>query len=96
MANNLFISYDLYAPEKNYDAVGSSIKELGSWGKVQKSFWYVKSNFNSEQAAAHIRRSMDANDSLIVVDTTNNCANWYNLSPQVAQFISEKWLSQAA
>lgn len=96
MANNLFISYDLYEPGKDYGTIGSTIKQLGSWAKVQKSFWYVKSNYTAKQAAEHVRRSMDTNDSLIVVDASNNEAYWYNLSPEVARFLSEKWLSQAA
>ena len=96
MANNLFISYDLYEPGKNYQAVGAAIKELGSWAKVQKSFWYVRSTFSSAQACEHVRRSIDSNDSLIVVDATNNSANWVNLTPEVAKFVSESWLAQAA
>lgn len=96
MANNLFVSYDLYEPGKNYAAVGSAIKELGSWAKVQKSCWYVQSSFSAEQAAEHVRRSMDQNDSLIVVNATGNDACWYNLSPEVAQFLQEKWRAQAA
>ncbi len=96
MANNLFISYDLYEPGKDYGTVGSAIKQLGPWAKVQKSFWYVKSRLSAQQAAEHVRRSMDANDSLIVVDSTNDQAFWYNLSPEVANLLLEKWTSQAA
>ena len=96
MANNLFVSYDLYEPGKDYGAVGTAIKELGAWAKVQKSFWYVKSSFTARQAAEYVRRSMDPNDSLIVVDAASNDAYWYNLSPEVAQFLQEKWQSQAA
>jgi hypothetical protein len=96
MANNLFVSYDLYEPGKDYGTVGSAIKQLGPWAKVQKSFWYVTSTSSAQQAAEHVRRSMDANDSLIVVNATTNEAYWYNLSPEVAEFLSKKWLSQAA
>ncbi|RXH41172.1 hypothetical protein [Bradyrhizobium zhanjiangense] len=96
MANNLFVSYDLYEPGKDYGAVGSAIKELGSWAKVQKSLWYVRSSFTAEQAAEHVRRSMDRNDSLIVVDAASNDAYWFNLSPEVAQFLQERWRAQAA
>jgi hypothetical protein len=96
MANNLFVSYDLYRPGQNYEAVAKAIKELGSWAKVQKSFWYVRGEFTSAQACQHVWQAMDANDSLIVVDATNNQANWRNISPEVATFIKEKWTARAA
>ncbi len=35
--------------------------------------------------------SMDINDSLIVVDATNNAASWRNLDPEVEEFIKKKW-----
>ena len=42
MANNLFVSYDLYAPGQNYEKVIEAIKSKGAWAKVQKSLWYLK------------------------------------------------------
>jgi hypothetical protein len=96
MANSLFISYDLYQPGQNYEAVAKAIQELGSWAKVQKSFWYVRSEFTSAQACQHVWQVMDATDSLIVVDATNNRANWQNISPDVAAFIQQNWTVQAA
>ena len=96
MANNLFISYDLYQPGQNYELVAKAIKELGSWAKVQKSFWYVRSNLSSSLACQRVWRSMDNNDSLIVVDATNNTATWQSISPEVAKFIQQAWLVQAA
>lgn len=91
MANNLFISYDLYNPGQNYEKVAEAIKSLGTWAKVQKSFWYVKSNYTASKAAEIVWAAMDRNDSLIVVDATNNNCFWYNLDPQVAQFIKDQW-----
>lgn len=96
MANNLFISYDLYKPEQNYEAVAKAIKQLGAWAKVQKSFWYARSTYTATQAAEHVWRSMDANDTLIVVDATNNAAFWYNLSPEASVFLQQSWYRQAA
>ena len=91
MANNLFISYDLYNPGQNYEKVAGAIKSLGNWAKVQKSFWYAKSNFSASEAAKKVWASMDSNDSLIVVDAKNNDASWYNLSDEVAKYIQDHW-----
>lgn len=91
MANNLFISYDLHSPGQDYSRIIDSIKSLGSWAKVQKSLWYVNSSLSSEQAAKAIRANMDANDSLIVIDTTNNDAYWFNVPEVVSQHIRQQW-----
>jgi hypothetical protein len=91
MSNNLFISYDLNSPNQDYNAVIEVIKSLGAWASVQKSLWYVKSDKSAEQAAEIVREKMDANDSLIVMDTNNNDAYWYNVSEEVGKHIQEHW-----
>lgn len=91
MANNLHISYDLNDPGKNYDAVIKAIKELGNWVKVHKSFWYVNSQYSAGQAVNHIWKKMDRNDTVYVVDATNNSAAWENLSDDVKSSIRNYW-----
>lgn len=89
MANNLFVSYDLIAPDKNYEAVTKAVKALGSWAKVHKSFWYVKSEFNAAQARDHLKKHIDANDKIIVINA--NDAAWNQLPDKVAEHIRSKW-----
>jgi hypothetical protein len=96
MANNLHISYDLHEPGKNYDRVIAAVKSLGSWAKIHYSFWYVKSSLTAGEARDAIVRSMDSNDSVYVVDATNNVAAWHNIPDDSAKFIREKWLKVAA
>jgi hypothetical protein len=91
MANNLHISYDLYAPGQNYEKVIAAIKELGSWAKIHKSYWYVNSSYTASQACSHVWAVMDANDSLYVVDASNNTAAWQNLTDEVSNFIKDWW-----
>lgn len=90
--NNLFISYDLNNPGQNYAAAIDTIKSLGSWAKVQKSFWYVKSNFSAEQAIEKISTKIDKNDSLIVIDVSNRNVSWRGLSDEVAAHIKGQWI----
>jgi hypothetical protein len=96
MANNLHISYDLKEPGKNYDKVIAKVKTLGSWAKVHYSFWYVKSSLTAEQARDAVASVLDVNDSVYVVDATNNMSAWKNIPPESAKFISDKWYSLAA
>jgi len=89
--NNLFISYDLNDPGQNYAKVIDTIKALGSWAKVQKSFWYVKSTLSAQEAVTKVWAVMDKNDSLIVVDASNRNASWQGLDPVVAKHIIDNW-----
>lgn len=96
MANNLFVSYDLNSPGQNYERVIEKIQSLGSWAKVQKSFWYVDSPYTASQALDIVKQAIDSNDSLIVVDATTNNAAWYGLKPEVSKHIKRSWLNSAA
>lgn len=91
MANNLFVSYDLHEPGKNYDKVAAAIKQLGGCVPAHLSFWYVKSNYSATQAVEHIWKSMDSSDKVLVVDATNHNASWQNLPDDVAKFIQQNW-----
>ena len=95
MANNLFVSYDLNTPGQSYTAVIEKIKSLGGWAKVHKSFWFLSSSLNAQQAANAIWAVMDANDSLLVVDASSNDAAWYNLTPEVSKYIQQNWASRS-
>lgn len=91
MSNNLIISYDLYKPGQDYDEVIAAIKTLGNWAKIHRSLWYVKSNHSASEASKKVWAVMDSNDTLFVVDATNNDASWYNLNQEVSDFIKTKW-----
>lgn len=92
MANNLHISYDLYAPGQNYEKVIAKIKELGSWAKIHKSFWYVNSSYTASQAVDYVKPALDQNDKIYVVDATNNAAAWNSLPDNVAEHIKDQWM----
>lgn len=91
MANNLFISYDLYKPSQNYDTVIEEIKKLGDWAKVHLSLWYANSSLSAAEASKRVWAVMDANDKLIVIDATNNNASWYNLDDEVSKYLQDHW-----
>lgn len=91
MANNLQISYDLHKPDKNYDVVIAKIKTLGNWAKIHYSYWYVNSHYTAADACAAVWQVMDSNDSLYVVDATNNAAAWQNISSEASAYILSQW-----
>lgn len=91
MANNLHISYTLYNPGQDYPAIIEKIKTLGAWARIHPSFWYVNSNLTAQQAVDALRPEIDANDSLYVVDATNNVAAWHNINQEVAKHVRDNW-----
>ena len=91
MANNIFVSYDLMNPGQNYDSVIETIKKLGTWAKIHQSYWHVKTHCSAKEAAEIIWQTMDRNDKLFVVDTSNNDAYWYNLPETVTEHIQKNW-----
>lgn len=91
MANNLHVSYTLYKPGQDYPAVIDKIKALGDWARIHPSYWYVNSRFSAQEAVNALLPAMDNNDSLYVVDATNNIASWHNIAPDVAALIKDRW-----
>lgn len=89
--NNLFISYDLIAPGQHYEEVIQAIKQLGDWAKVHYSLYYVKSDMSCEAAANHVRTVMDSNDTLFVIDASQNLAAYFNLHPDAHEQMTALW-----
>ena len=91
MTNNLLISYDLFPPDKEYSRVAEAIKSLGGWARVHKSFWYVKSEQSALDAAKIVWNAMAPNESLCVIDATNNNVAFYNLELRVHDYMKKHW-----
>lgn len=78
MAHNLFISYDLVSPGQNYDNVINAIKALGAHCHIQLSMFYVHTELDPQSAHDAVRRVMDANDKLAVIDANSAVITKYN------------------
>jgi hypothetical protein len=90
---NLFISYDLMTPGKDYSRVHNAIKSLGTWEQLQFSLFYVHSPHTKEQAAGIVWAVMDSNDRLCVVDA--NGASVPNATPAQISAIAGIWNTPA-
>ena len=89
--NNLFVSYDLNSPGRDYERAFAAIESLGAAIRVQKSFWFVKSALTAKQAVDRLWSHFDRNDSLIVVDATNKSAAWQGVAQDLSKWIQENW-----
>nr|WP_321980137.1 CRISPR-associated protein Cas2 [uncultured Cohaesibacter sp.] len=91
MTRNLHISYDLRAPEKNYDELIEAIKSLGAWAKIHESLWFVSSIIAPKDVCDLLWKYMDSNDTLYVADTSSNAAAWKNLKRSANDLICNHW-----
>ena len=90
--NNLVISYDLHELGKDYASVTQAVKALSPfWAKIHYSVFYVKANLTAAQARDKLLPAIDKNDSLLVVDATNNSCAWFNLSPESSEYLKTNW-----
>lgn len=98
MSKNYFVAYDLNAPGQDYARIKSGVIAACSWYMhLQKSLFYVRSDRTLEEVYGIVRRHIDVNDLLIVIDandarlnlpepqmtTLQNC--WVYGNPQVAR-----------
>lgn len=66
------ISYDLKSADKNYDGLHKAIKGLGSkWWHYLDSTWFVVTNVSLAQSSEILRKEMDGNDLLLIIDVTD-------------------------
>lgn len=78
------ISYDLIAPNRNYEPLYSELLRLGA-ARVLLSQWVMRSDFSSLQLRNHLWQFMDRNDRLLVIEIGKGWAG-YNLLADPNQF----------
>jgi hypothetical protein len=83
------ISYDLGIPEtsQDYKELINSIQSLGHWAKPHYSIFLVKSNFSARIIRNRLSKFVDRNDSILVVDITNDDWASWNLTNEVVQWM---------
>jgi len=91
MRYKLFISYDLNKePDSSgYQTLFAAIKNLGNAVRIQKSVWFVNSQYSAEQATNYLKKYIDQNDYLIVIEASY--AVWMKLEPNSGNIIKANW-----
>ena len=72
----LLISYDLNRPGQNYNSLHEEIKKAGTWWHHLESTWIISTSHGPEKWEQRLRRHMDENDSLLVIEVCNNYSGW--------------------
>lgn len=89
--DNYIVAYDLNKTGKNYAGLIESIMAFPGWAKLQKSVWYVKSNLPIQEIFGALRAQMDDDDSLVVVNATNDQIIFYGISKEPSDCLDFCW-----
>jgi hypothetical protein len=69
--DTLMVGYDLNSPGQDYKALIDRLKKVGSnWWHRLDSTWLIKSSMTPSELAKDLRRFIDADDELLVIDVT--------------------------
>lgn len=85
----LIITYDLIAPDKNYESLLKRIKSHGQWSRLGGSSYLIYTAKSPEEVRNYLMEVLDSNDQLFVGVAPAPSA-WYNLPPDVAQWIHDR------
>jgi len=95
MTYNLFVAYDLNKEldSSGYQVLFAAIGKLGTAIRIQKSVWFVGSQYPSDQAGDYLKQYIDANDYLIVIEASH--AVWTQLVAGSEQVVKSHWTQKA-
>lgn len=71
----LLITYDLKKPGQEYNALYNTIKSADSWWHYIESIWLIKTSYDPKYWNDILRKVIDQNDYLFIVDISNRPYN---------------------
>ena len=75
--NCYLVTYDLLTANKDYKALYEQIKSYEFWWHHMESIWLISTIRRLEEVSAALKKHLDDNDNLLVVDVTGrNRAGW--------------------
>lgn len=83
----VLVSYDLHKPIKDYIDLIGYLKEFKNQAKPLESLWVIKSDKSQITIRDEILGIIDQDDSVLVVDVSNDAMAWHSLSPSVAEWL---------
>lgn len=89
--NNIVVSYDLHLI-KDYPRLYKAISNLGVAVRLCDSTWYVRSALDGVAVFNNLLAHVDNDDSLVVIDATNNFLRGIaHLEPEVSRAVEKLW-----
>ena len=91
-ARNIFVAFELLRPEKGDDRIQAAVEAFGVvWARINRNVFYLHGELDAAYVGSKVRAAMNMDDKLVVIDATKNDARWYNIKPEVSQFLMNNW-----
>lgn len=68
----IMVNYDLIGPDRDYPRLFSYLEALGSHTRPLRSMWLVRTFKSVTQVRDELKRFVDANDEVVVMDVTGD------------------------
>lgn len=78
MSSSKIVTYDLCAPNRNYDNLIAFIKSYSVWVRVTESTWIIGTEESCVTLRDKLKQHIDSNDRLFVAALTGEAA-WFNV-----------------
>lgn len=70
------VSYDLKAPNRNYDGLYSALKNTTRWWHYLESTWILMTDETVAQVWERLAPNVDQNDRLLIIEVRDNVQGW--------------------
>ena len=85
--NTLLVGYDLNRPGQNYEELIKFLKAQTSWWHALDSTWIVVTPKSTAELRDEIKRFIDANDDVLVMDVQGDAWATFGLSKQANDWL---------
>ena len=91
-ARNIFVAFELLRPERGEDRIQEAVESFGCvWARINRNVVYLHGELDAASVGQKVWAAMSMDDKLVVVDASKNDARWYNIKPEVSQFLVNNW-----
>lgn len=91
-ARNIFVAFELLRPERGDERIQETIEGFGCvWARISRNVFYLHGELDAAFVGSKVWAAMNMDDKLVVVDATKNDARWYNIKPEISQFLVNNW-----
>lgn len=91
-ARNIFVAFELFRPDRGDERIRDTIESFGcTWAKITANVFYLHGELDAQYVGNKVWAAMNMDDKLVVFDTTKNDARWFNIKPEVSDFLVQNW-----
>jgi hypothetical protein len=87
--NTLLVGYDLHRPGQDYEELTKFLKGQSTWWHALDSTWIVVTSQSASELLAEIKRFIDANDEVLVMDVKGDWWTSLNLPKEATDWLQK-------